>query len=218
MVKKGGFYKEKNMAKKAADIKEKLVPKDLKEESQQENTNVKVSRRTEKIDSLIESTNLNTGVLYISHLPWGTNEDLIKKYFEQFGTMTRYILPRSRISGRIKGFAFIEYENIQIANIAAKTMNNFILFNKILKCEVLTDKSKYNTMFKNWKRQFVFHNRYKKFVESRNKKKSIKDTKTAVEFYLEKENKKREKLKSLGINYDFPGFKKALELNKPSKK
>jgi nucleolar protein 15 len=216
MVKKGGFYKEQNKAKKLADLQEKqekVVTKDIVEE----NTTVKVSRRTEKIDSLIESTNLDTGVLYISHLPWGTNEDLIKKYFEQFGSMTRYILPRSRISGRIKGFAFIEYENIQIANIAAKVMNNFILFDRILKCEVLTDKSKYNTIFKKWKRQFVYHNRYKKFVESRNKKKSVKDVKTAVEFYLEKENKKREKLKSLGINYDFPGFKKALELNKPKK-
>ena len=217
MVKKDKITEKKNTNKRVVEKKEKKVSVDLTEDSQKEITNVKVSKRTEKIDNLIESTNLNTGVLYISHLPWGTNEDLIKKYFEQFGSMLRYILPRSRISGRIKGFAFIEFESIQIATIAAKTMNNFILFDRILKCEVITDKSKYNTIFKKWKRQFIYHNRYKKFVEQRNKKKSVKEIKTAVEFYLEKENKKREKLKSLGINYDFPGFKKALELNKPKK-
>ena len=38
----------------------------------------------------------NTGVIYIGHLPWGFDEKGVKKYFEQFGNITRIMLPRSQ--------------------------------------------------------------------------------------------------------------------------
>jgi nucleolar protein 15 len=155
-----------------------------------------------------------TGVLYVAHLPWGTNEALIKKYFEQFGTISRFILPRSKHTGRIKGYSFIEYETMEIAKIAANTMNNFILFDRIIKCDVISDRSRYNKIFRRWKRQYKYFNKYNRFVTERNKKKSMKELKENVERYVEKENKKREKLRELGLNYDFPGFKKILESSK----
>lgn len=165
------------------------------------------SRRTQKIENAIEGLELNTGVLYVSHLPWGINEEGLRKYFQQFGKIERYILPRSKDSGRIKGYAFIEFESLEIAQIAAKTMNNYILFDKILKCSIVADRSRYNTIFKRWKRQFKFFNKYKAFVEKRNKVKTPEEIKDRMRDYLEKEEGKRLKLKELGINYEFPGFK-----------
>lgn len=186
---------------------------DLNSEDSQLNEKTKyiVSKRAEKLKKNIEGFNIDTGVIYISHLPWGINEANLKKYFDQFGKITRYILPRSKISGRIKGYAFIEFESIDIADIASRTMNNFILFNKIIKCETVNDRSRYNSIFKRWKKQFKYFNRYKAFVVKRNKKKSYSEIKDQVKLMLEKENKKRQKLKDMNINYDFPGFNACLK-------
>jgi RNA recognition motif-containing protein len=38
----------------------------------------------------------NTGAIYIGHLPWGFDEKGVKKYFAQFGNITRIMLPRSQ--------------------------------------------------------------------------------------------------------------------------
>lgn len=174
----------------------------------------KESKRMKKIENMIEGMELNTGVLYVAHLPWGVTEDIIKKYFEQFGKINRYLLPRSKNTGRIKGYCFIEYDSLEVAEIAAKTMDKFILFDRILKCDVVYDRARYNKIFSRWKRQFKFFNKYNKFVEIKNKKKSTVEMKNMVELYLEKEAKKRQKLKEFGIDYNFPGYKKFVELNK----
>lgn len=228
MVKKEGKKKSSNKFNKTDKIDKKEIKKinkelDLSEsdievteanDDEEETKYVKQSRRTRKIGEYIEGMEQTTGVLYVAHLPWGTNEALIKKYFEQFGTISRFILPRSKHTGRIKGYSFIEYESMEIAKIAANTMNNFILFDRIIKCDVISDKSRYNKIFRRWKRQYKFFNKYNRFVTERNKKKSAKELKENVERYIEKENKKREKLQELGINYDFPGFRKILESSK----
>lgn len=197
--------KEDNVAK--AEKKSRAVPPQETPDKEEIEVVIPKSRRTQKIENAIEGLELNTGVLYVSHLPWGINEDGLRKYFQQFGKIERYILPRSKDSGRIKGYAFIEFESLEIAQIASKTMNNYILFDKILKCSVITDRSRYNSIFKRWKRQFKFFNKYKAFVEKRNKVKTPEEIKERMRDYLEKEEGKRMKLKELGINYDFPGFK-----------
>ena len=37
-------------------------------------------------------------------------------------------------TGRCKGFAFVEFACDEVAKIAAQTMNNYLMFNKLLKC------------------------------------------------------------------------------------
>jgi hypothetical protein len=48
-------------------------------------------------------------------------------------------------------------------------MNNYLLFDRILKCSVVEDTSKYNLIFKRWKRKFVFNDKYKKYLLHKNK-------------------------------------------------
>lgn len=38
-------------------------------------------------------------------------------------------------TGRCKGFAFVEFACDEVAKIAAQTMNNYLMFNKLLKCK-----------------------------------------------------------------------------------
>lgn len=38
-------------------------------------------------------------------------------------------------TGACKGFAFVEFACDEVAKIAAETMNNYLMFNKLLKCK-----------------------------------------------------------------------------------
>ncbi|KAL5107538.1 hypothetical protein TcWFU_003291 [Taenia crassiceps] len=58
----------------------------------------------------------------VSHLPRHFEEDQLRKYFAQFGTVHGIYLPRSKK---------------EIAPIIASTVHNVLNFNRIMKCEVL---------------------------------------------------------------------------------
>jgi len=70
------------------------------------------------------------GLIYIGHLPHGFFEDEMKNYFQQFGKVTNVKVCRSRVSGRSKGYGYVEFANPEVAKIAADTMNNYVMFKK----------------------------------------------------------------------------------------
>ena len=73
----------------------------------------------------------------ISSLPHGFYEDQLKGYFTQFGTVTNVKVVRSLKTGRSKGVAFVEFSVPEVAEIAAETMNNYLLFKSLLKTEYI---------------------------------------------------------------------------------
>ena len=133
--------KKVSLKKKEKSIQKEsnLLPlnEEPKEEIKQKSKKVREIQNEEGISSQPTS-----GVVYVGHLPWGFIDSTLKKYFSQFGTITRIISPKSSKTGRSVGYAFIEFEDEETARIAAKTMNNYILFEKILKCSFVEDKKK----------------------------------------------------------------------------
>ena len=95
-------------------------------------------------------------------------------------------------------------------------MNNYLLFDRILKCNVIEDKSKYDNMFKNAKKQFVFNDKYKKLLEKQEKEQSKEEIKIKIDTLLKREEIKREKMKEEGFNINFPGYKSIVEEYKNS--
>ena len=85
-------------------------------------------------------------------------------------------------------------------------MNNFILFDRILKCSIVQETKKYELLFLKSKRKFKFCNKYKLFVEKRNKVKTNEETKSYIQFLLTKEEERRKKFKTNKIKYEFPGY------------
>ena len=156
-------------------------------------------------------SNPSTGVVYVGHLPWGFIDSTLEKYFSQFGKITRIISPKSSKTGRSVGYAFIEFEDEETARIAAKTMNNYILFEKILKCNFVEDKSKYDRIFLKWKKKYEFKERYKAHCEKISKPKSKGEIKNMIQGLLDREEQRREKMKELGIKYEYKGFKEIVE-------
>lgn len=95
------------------------------------------------------------GYMYIGHLPHGFFEKEIKKYFSQFGRVRRVRLSRSKKTGKHRGYGFVEFENEKVATIAADTMNNYLMFNKILKCQVIPKDKIHPATFRNANKKFV---------------------------------------------------------------
>lgn len=62
---------------------------------------------------------------------------------------------RSHKTGQPKKYAFVEFEFADVAKIAAETMNNYLMFDKIVKCEHLAPGKVPKNLFKNWDRPFI---------------------------------------------------------------
>uniref|UniRef100_A0A336M4H8 CSON010575 protein n=1 Tax=Culicoides sonorensis TaxID=179676 RepID=A0A336M4H8_CULSO len=73
------------------------------------------------------------GLMMIKCLPHGFFEEQLKEYFSQFGKVTRVRLARSFKTTRSRGFAFVEFQYPEVAEIAAETMNNYMMFKKVIK-------------------------------------------------------------------------------------
>ncbi|KTW26031.1 hypothetical protein T552_03300 [Pneumocystis carinii B80] len=142
-------------------------------------------------------------VIYLGRIPHGFYELEMKNYFEQFGTVTRIKLSRNRRTGKSKHYAFIEFESSEVAKIAAKAMNNYLLFGHILKCSVISKEKLHKSMF------IGANKRFKPIPWSRITMKRLEEAKTKEQWIrLQKRNnkrlkKKKELLKKLGIDYQY---------------
>ncbi|GFR26809.1 MKI67 FHA domain-interacting nucleolar phosphoprotein-like [Trichonephila clavata] len=128
------------------------------------------------------------GVIYIGHIPHGFYETEMNEYFSQFGGIRRLRVARSDKTGRAKGFAFIEFYSESVAKIAAAAMNNYLFFEKLLKCEfVPADKVHPNT-FNGWQ----FGNELSSDM-NRNRQNKIKDK----EALIKSKNRRIDRFKKL---------------------
>ena len=158
--------------------------------------------RFAKLRKLIPPVINTHGYVYVSHMPSGLEEDGLRKFFNQFGKVTKVKVARSKKTGRSKGYSFIEFEEKTVAKIAADTMHGFLLFGKQLVCQVLDEVHKF-TMFPNKKN---IKDKYPEFKEKYNKVQPAEVVRDRVHKLLEKERKFREKLKEESVIYEFPGY------------
>ncbi|XP_059676505.1 MKI67 FHA domain-interacting nucleolar phosphoprotein [Gavia stellata] len=147
---------------------------------------------------------LTPGVVYVGHLPRGLCEPQIYEYFEQFGTVTRLRLSRSKKTGGSKGYGFIEFESDDVAKIVADTMNNYLFSERLLKCQFMPPERVHENLFKNSNR--IFLKPSQPAVRRYNKIRSLVQKAKMTKRLLRKEKLLRKRLAEKGINYDFPGF------------
>ncbi|ROL52315.1 MKI67 FHA domain-interacting nucleolar phosphoprotein [Anabarilius grahami] len=147
---------------------------------------------------------LSPGVLYVAHLPRGLSEPQLKSYFEQFGKVSRLRLSRSKKTGGVKGYGFVEFECDEVAKIVAETMNNYLMGERLIKCHVMPPEKVHEKLFEGSKS--VFKKPKHPAVTRYNKKHEEDDLKNLGTKLLKKESKLRKRLAAKGIDYDFPGF------------
>lgn len=95
-----------------------------------------------------------SGVVYLGRIPHGFYEEQMQAYFTQFGPISRLRLSRNKKTGASKHFAFIEFENKETAQVAAETMNNYLLFGHILKCKVVPEDEVHESLFEGANKQY----------------------------------------------------------------
>ncbi|KAG5419514.1 NOP15 [Candida metapsilosis] len=160
----------------------------------------KVISKTTAADPSSKSKSAKTGVIYIGRLPDGFQESELRKYFQQFGAIKQLILPRNKKSGKSKHFAYIEFESVDVAKIAAETMNNYLLFGHLLKCDYVENPHK--DVFKNANRKFKVIPIHKIVKDKHDQPKTKEEWEAIVQKFEESKKNKVEELKSKGIDYD----------------
>jgi len=61
--------------------------------------------------------------LYVGNLPYSTTDDKLKEFFSQAGTVESAKVITDRMSGRSKGFGFVEMSSDQEAQAAIEKLN-----------------------------------------------------------------------------------------------
>ena len=62
--------------------------------------------------------------LYVGGIPYSTTEAELKAHFEQCGPVISAVIIMDKMTGRSKGFGFVEMENDADAMKAVDTINN----------------------------------------------------------------------------------------------
>lgn len=71
-----------------------------------------------------QNAEANSKKLYVGNLPYTMSEDDLRNLFSQYGEITNVTLIIDRMSGRSKGFGFVEFSTDEAATAAAEATNN----------------------------------------------------------------------------------------------
>lgn len=107
-----------------------------------------------KLKSIKASADEGPGVVYVGRIPHGFYEHEMRQYFSQFGDISRLRLARNKKTGSSRHWAFIEFKSTSVANIVAGTMDNYLMFNHILKCKVVPKEQLHEDIWKGANKRF----------------------------------------------------------------
>lgn len=96
----------------------------------------------------------NPGVVYLGRIPHGFYEHELRAYFGQFGDITKLRVVRNKKTGASRHRAFIEFAEAEVADIAARTMDKYLLFGHILTAKVVPPEQVHPDLFKGANRRF----------------------------------------------------------------
>ena len=147
-----------------------------------------------------------SSIVYLGHLPAGFEENELRAFLSQFGTVTRVRVARAKRSHRSRGFAFCEFDDPEVANVVADTMSGYLMGQRRIVCNIVPPDKIHRGLFRQHKKvDFVSRHR-KKVLEST---RGARQMKAITARLLKREKGKKDMLKQLGIDYDFPGFEES---------
>ncbi|KAK8130213.1 hypothetical protein PG999_002593 [Apiospora kogelbergensis] len=148
-----------------------------------------------------------TGVVYIGHIPHGFFENQLRSYFTQFGDILNLRVSRNKKTGKSKHYAFIEFAEDSTADYVVKSMDNYLMFGRILKVKRVPKSQVHESLWTGSNRRF------KAIPHTKMAGNKLKQPKTETQWAekVARTNKKRvdqaAKLKALGYEFDTPELK-----------
>ena len=67
---------------------------------------------------------MNQNRLFVGNLSYQTMQDDLQEYFSQAGAVTSVNLMQDKVTGKSRGFAFVEYATAEEANKAVEQFHN----------------------------------------------------------------------------------------------
>jgi nucleolar protein 15 len=156
----------------------------------------KKPRKNNKGDqSIIDSKSC---VVYLGHIAHGFYETELRAFFQQFGKVRRLKLFRSQKTGGAKGYAFIQFDSNDVAEVVASSLDGYFLAERQLTCHVVPVNKIHDGMFLPPKQK-------PETVEGQESKAETEQvvTENTVSRRTRRQQAKQEKLVELGIDYTF---------------
>jgi len=193
---------DSELVKKRSPV-EKKVTKQHSSKNESTKKGIKYDKKTSGGDNENEENDL---ALYIGHLPKEFEELDLRRFLSQFGKVYNCRVARKIETGNPKGFAFVRFADDEVTQIACDTLHGYFLDKQRLVCQVRTS---HPGMFFDTDKM-IDRRRKKLQLETKQRNGNLANSaklKTITSRLVIRELKKREKLKALGIDYDFPGYK-----------
>ncbi|KAF8003367.1 hypothetical protein HF325_002612 [Metschnikowia pulcherrima] len=124
----------------------------------------------------------------------------LKRYFSQFGDILRLRVSRNKVTGASRHYAFVEFKDLHAAQVAAETMNNYLLVGHLLKVHVI-ENPKDNLFSSKMKSGFREFDWRAKAYDQQNEPKSLETWKELQSKFEESKKQTFEDLKKAGFNY-----------------
>ncbi|KAI0542114.1 hypothetical protein GGR58DRAFT_454032 [Xylaria digitata] len=144
------------------------------------------------------------GVVYIGRIPRGFYEHQMRDYFSQFGQVNKIRMSRNKATGQSKHFAFIEFAELGVAEIVAKTMDNYLLAGHILKVKMVPKSQVHEKLWVGANRRFkqIPWNK----IAGNKLKKPLSESAWTEKISKEeaKRNERAKKLLELGYEFEAP--------------
>lgn len=135
-----------------------------------------------------------SSVVYIGHLPKDFEEKELRAFCKQYDTVKNVQISRSPETGNSRCYGWVELETVEAAKLLASSLNNYLLFDKLLECKQLTKANVPPKLFTNARH---------------GPKKMNYPELTKKEFALKlarQEKKIKATLAAKGINYEWPSL------------
>ncbi|KAG2262558.1 hypothetical protein Bca4012_047006 [Brassica carinata] len=143
-------------------------------------------------------------VLYIGRLPHGFYETEIEAFFTQFGTVKRVRVARNKKTGKSKHFGFIQFEDPEVAEIAAGAMNDYLLLEHMLQVRVIPPEQVKPNLWKGFKCQYKPVDWVQIERKQHNKERTLEEHRKMLNKVVKRDQKRRKRIEAAGIEYQCP--------------
>lgn len=89
----------------------------------------------------------NKKKVFVGNLPWSVTQDSLQNLFSEFGEITQVSLITDRMTGRSKGFAFVEFAEEASAQAAIDKMAGYVLEERELVVNIARPREPRNDRF-----------------------------------------------------------------------
>ncbi|UZJ51354.1 hypothetical protein CBS101457_000674 [Exobasidium rhododendri] len=145
-------------------------------------------------------------VLYFGRVPKSMPEGPLRAYLSQFGDISRLRLSRNKNTGASKHYAFVEFEDEEVAQIVQETMNNYLLEGRLLQVRVLPKEKVHPSMWIGADKKWRKVPEVRRFKVLHDEPKTAEEKERIQRKLLKRQDARRQKIQKQGIAYDFEGY------------